>query len=108
MSRRTLEVRRKLLTCEIGIFSANIMNSEPTKHRFIQRTLSMLLQRWSAVLSLSIGVVDPNRPMGLIGSLLFGPHDAGCAAAVNDNGLTGHETRTVARQEERHLCDVIR
>jgi hypothetical protein len=46
--------------------------------------------------------------MGLIGGLLVGPHDASVAATVNDDGLTGNETRTVARQEKWHLRDVVR
>ena len=46
--------------------------------------------------------------MGLLGGLLVGPHDAGGVAAVDDDGLAGHEGRTVAREEKRHLRDVVR
>ena len=65
--------------------------------------------RWPiALLSLSIRVVDPDRPMGLVGWLLVGPHDTSSAASINDNGLTGDETRTIGRQEKGHLRDVVR
>ena len=84
------------------------MDSETDKAPVCSVRTEQLCKSRIALLSLSIGIVDLNRSMGLICSFLFGPHNASGAATINDDGLTGHEARTVARQKECHLRNIVR